>query len=134
MIDKKLKKIMNPNPVVANKDTLVFDALSAMHEKKIGAVVVTEKTKVIGIFTERDLVRICAKKEFDYHSTKLSQVMTKKVKKVDEDTDLEDALMILTTNNIRHLPIVNQNENLTGILSLKDITGEVLETILKARN
>ncbi len=107
----------------------IFDAVKLMKETGIGCVIVIKENRIVGIFSERDLlIRVVS--EGLNSSVEISQVMTKKVITISQESTLENALLLSSTRNIRHIPVVDENKNLQGILSVKDLLGELLEEIL----
>ncbi len=107
-------------------DTTVFDALKLMAEKNIGSVVVMENDKYLGIVTERDYSRKVILKEKHSISTKVSEIMTSDLPHIFPEDTVEHCMELMTSDNIRYLPVFNNNR-LTGIISITDV---VKETIL----
>jgi len=110
-------------PIVLSKDDTVEKAVHVMAENNIGAVIIVdEHLKPIGIFTERDLlVKVCHK-GVDMSRVKLEEVMTKDPVVVKEDTPARIALELMLNYGFRHLPVVDENEVLVGVVSIKDLT------------
>lgn len=103
------------------KGMSVFDVAKFMDMHNVGAVPVLEEgNKLIGIFSERDLLRRCAAKELDLKNTLIDDVMTKGVILVESHDTPEYCLQIMRQENIRHIPIREGND-LIGILSIRDI-------------
>jgi CBS domain-containing protein len=98
----------------------VLKAAHLMNDHKIGSVVVTEGEKVVGIFTERDiLVRVVAA-ELDPSTTKVGDVMTRPVAACCPHTDLEECKGVISSKRIRHLPVVDDGR-LVGIVTSGDL-------------
>src|SRR5688572_21087111 len=110
-------------------ETSVFDALKLMAEKNIGSVVVMENDHFLGIFTERDYSRkvILMGKHSD--DTKVSEIMSEDMPFVRPDDSVELCMSLMTQQNIRYLPVF-ENDRLCGIISMSDV---VRETILQQR-
>lgn len=110
---------------VAATDT-VLDALKVMTGSKVGAVLVLDNKKIVGIFTERDylekgeLVGTCAK------TTLVKDLMTKEMYTVKLDTSLEQIMALMDEHHFRHLPVVEDGQML-GILSIRDVLTAVLQ-------
>lgn len=104
-----------------SQDASALDAAALMNERKIGAVVVMSGPHVVGIFTERDLMNrvIVAKK--DPAGTKVSEVMTREVRACSPDSPLEECRAAMTHHKLRHLPVVDEEGGLLGIISIGDI-------------
>lgn len=98
----------------------VESAVQKMRDNNFGSVVITKGRKVEGIFTERDLLtRVVANKE-DIKTLKLKDVMTTDVKTAIEGDDISDSIRRMSQGRFRHLPIVDENENLIGLVSQGD--------------
>ncbi len=104
---------------VSESDSVV-KAAHLMNDHKIGSVVVTDGDKVVGIFTERDiLVRVVAA-EKDPATTKVGDVMTRPVAACCPHTDLEECKCVISSKRIRHLPVVDDGR-LVGIVTSGDL-------------
>lgn len=105
---------------------MVIDALNLMSEKGIGAVMVMEDDRLIGIFSERDYARkgiIAGRKA---KSTPVTEVMTPNVFTVSPDMDIEDCMNLFSEKRIRHLPVVD-NQQVIGMLSIGDIVTAIIQ-------
>jgi CBS domain-containing protein len=98
----------------------VYEALQTMADKNIGAVLVIEKGKLVGILSERDYARKVILKGKASKETLVSELMTKNVLYVSPDKNVEDCMFLMTTKNIRHLPVIEDNR-LVGIISINDV-------------
>jgi CBS domain-containing protein len=99
----------------------VSDVAKFMDMHNVGAVpVLADGNKLVGIFSERDLLRRCAAKGLDLNATIIDDVMTKGVILVEAHDTPEYCLQIMKQENIRHMPIREGND-LIGILSIRDI-------------
>ena len=114
-----VKHMMLTNVITASPNMTVKETIETMYEKHIGCVVaIDEDKKCIGIFTERDAIRIVAKNvQLDQP---LDNVMTKNVVTVTEDSSINEVRRIICSHKIRHLPVVNQKGMLVGLLSVRD--------------
>ncbi len=118
-------KKFTTNFSVASTDT-VLQALKVMIEAHIGAVLVTEGGKIIGIYTERDYLY---KGEIDGHmakDTRIKDVMSGKMITVTKETTTEQCIGLMKQHNIRHLPVV-ENDQLVGLVSMRDVLFAALE-------
>ncbi len=112
---------MVKNPVTARQDETVLDAVKKMAELRIGAIpVVNERGEVVGIFTERDLLVRVVAKELPL-DTRLSKVMTPNPVTIRPDASLEEAKNVMAKIKARHLPVVDEEGTLVGVVSLSDI-------------
>ena len=118
-------------------ETLVFDALTLMAEKNIGALLVTKDNALIGIFSERDYARKVALKGNTSHSAAVKEIMTGNVISVTPDQSIDDCMDIMTLKHIRHLPVL-ENGKLIGMVSIGDVVKEMVsereQTIEQLKN
>lgn len=108
------------NVVSIAPDATVHDAAKKMAQFKIGAVLVTRGTEILGIFTERDLLNRVVAADADPNSTPIGEVMTAPVACATLQTKLTECQAVMTRNRLRHLPIV-ENGRLVGMISSGDI-------------
>jgi len=104
----------------------VVDALRLMDEKNIGAVLVCEQKKITGIFSERDYSRKLALAGKNSKNTLVKEVMTDQVLVVKPDQKVEECLALMTNKFIRHLPVVDKDREVIGIVSIGDIVKELI--------
>ncbi len=118
----KVREVMTHNPVTARPDEPVIAAVLRMAELGIGALpVVDESGRLVGIFTERDLlVRVVAKR-LDPEKVLVGTVMTPNPVTIGPNEPVEEALRIMNKIRARHLPVVDENGRLIGIVSIRDI-------------
>lgn len=119
-----VRKLLESKPDETNysvsvNDT-VFRALQVMAEANIGAVLVTDNDKIVGIYTERDYVRKGELEGRAAKTTALREVMTEKMLAVTMDTSMEQCMALMKTHHIRHLPVVEDSE-LVGLVSIRDV-------------
>ncbi len=107
-------------------DTSITESVRLMNDQNIGALLVMEDDKLVGIFTERDALNKVLPEGIDPISTKISAVMTKDPVCVDPSTTVEEAMSIVTNRRVRHLPILH-NGKLVGIVSSGDLTHWLVE-------
>ena len=105
-----------------NHDSTVSEIADLMDLKDIGAVPVLNSDNVlIGILSERDIVRKLVKTGRDSDLVTANDIMTKEIKSIYPDTTVVEAQKIMTKNNIRHLPVVDENNKLINFLSQRDL-------------
>ena len=104
----------------------VFDALQLMADKGIGALVVTEGDAIVGIFTERDYARKIALLGRTSAATLARDVMTTAVRFVRPDQTSEQCRQIMSTGRLRHLPVVDGNGKLVGMISIGDLVKDII--------
>lgn len=105
----------------------VLDAVHLMNDHRIGALVVTERGRVVGIFTERDLMRRIVGQRLDPLDTPVRDVMTWDVVTCDADCDIDEVRSIFKSRRIRHLPIVDGEGGLVGMVSIGDVNGWMID-------
>ena len=119
-----VKHIMIEDVVTAKPNISVKDAVKTLQEKHVGSIVITDDNqKCVGIFTERDAIRIIAN-EVPLDTT-IDQVMTKNVATIGEEASLEEARRLVISHGIRHLPVVDRKGELTGLLSVRKLLDEL---------
>jgi CBS domain-containing protein len=119
-----VKPIMIEDVVTAKLNITIKDAIRTLYEKHVGSIVITDDNqKCVGIFTERDAIRIIAN-EGPLDIT-IDQVMTKNVATIGEEASLEEARRLVISHGIRHLPVVNRKGELTGLLSVRKLLDEL---------
>lgn len=96
----------------------VAEAIRLMVTRPCGAVIVMEEEKVLGIFTERDVLTRVLDKGFDASLTRLAEVMSTHVERIHRDAPLEDALALMQHNNFRFLPLVDAQDEVVGVMSM----------------
>lgn len=116
----EVKVYMSDPSVTIGGESSVLDTVKLMRENKVGAILVTEKGEITGIFTETDLLRKVSADEKPMGSTKISSVMSKPLVSIDAEEKMLKAFHEMQQRNIRHLTIT-EGETVVGILSIKDI-------------
>jgi CBS domain-containing protein len=114
----KLMKIAHVPPVIVGFSATVLDAIRAMVDNNVGAVVVAAEGKIRGILAERDILRKVIYHNLPPDMTPVAEVMTKEVESVGGDATPSEALRLMLSRQIRHLPIVDGEGNVMGILSI----------------
>ncbi|WP_440995288.1 CBS domain-containing protein [Arhodomonas sp. SL1] len=104
----------------------VGEAVRLMNQHNIGAVLVLDgDQQLLGIFTERDVLRRVIEQRLDYDATPVEEVMTRKVFVIPPQTPIEDALALVDKHNCRHLPVMD-GDRLHGMISIRDLTAAVV--------
>lgn len=104
----------------------VLECVEKMNINRVGAVLVKEKDKLVGIFTERDVLKRVVGEHRDPKATLVSAVMTKDFQTIESQTTVEQAMRLMTKFRFRHLPVID-GDKLQGLISIGDITRWVLE-------
>lgn len=105
--------------------TTVFDALTLMADKNIGALVVLEEKKITGIFSERDYARKVILKGKASKEITVGEIMTSTVVTVRPASTVEECMTLMTEHRIRHLPVM-EGEELIGVISIGDVVKAII--------
>ena len=118
ILDRKGKDV-----ATVDRNTTVLDAAILMNQRKIGAVVVRDGERAVGIFTERDILNrvVAAKRSPD--ATKVGDVMTSPMACCRRDTPIEECRSVMASKGIRHLPVV-EDGRACGMISSRDILAD----------
>jgi CBS domain-containing protein len=122
---KHLLELKSPGAVTITPEASVFDALRLMAEKDIGAVVVIDGGRVVGVMSERDYARKVILHNKSSREIPVSEIMTDRVVCVWPTQTLEECLALVTSRRIRHLPVMD-GERLVGVLSIGDLVKAIL--------
>ena len=106
-------------------DASVFEAIEIMAAKGIGALVVLEDDRLVGMISERDYARKVVLKERESKRTRVGEIMTKEVLYARPDHTVEECLALMTEKRIRHLPVMD-GEKLMGMVSIGDLVKSVI--------
>jgi CBS domain-containing protein len=124
--------VMSPRVVSVRPDETVQVAISRMLEENIGSVAVCEEHRLVGIFTERDVLRL-AGEGAAFDQLPVRDVMTRTLVTVPPDVDLIDAARLMGEKKIRHLPVL-QGEHLLGIVGIREVMGSLLEQLWRRQD
>ncbi len=126
-----VREIMTTPVEVIDADASIREAAKRMSEKGIGSLVVVKDGNVVGIVTERDLVRAIG--EGVDLDAPVSTIMTEDVYAITPETSVLKALEMMRMHGVRHLPVVTENEDLVGIVSLRDLAFAVAAEMIMRR-
>ncbi|MFL5936092.1 MAG: CBS domain-containing protein [Gaiellaceae bacterium] len=134
---KTIRDLMTKNPCAIDAEKPVAYAAKMMRDEDVGLAPILEGQKLIGTLTDRDIaIRVVAEGK-DPQSTKVRDVATTRLVTVDPDQDLDEALRLMAQNQVRRLPVVEEDGKLAGVIAQADVakhasdsqTGEVVEQI-----
>ena len=108
-------------------DESVFQAISLMADKGVGALVVIAAETLVGIISERDYARKVVLHGKSSKDTPVRDIMTSPVVSVSPDQTVDDCMRLVTARRIRHLPVV-QGEKVVGVVSIGDLVQRVIST------
>jgi len=116
-----LRELLNEAVVSVPPTATVREAAKAMAAANVGCVVILEEGKLVGLFTERDLLKRVMLKDLRTDQVKVAQVMTRKIITAKAGMLATDGRRLLREHHIRHLPVVDRKGDLLGILSIRDL-------------
>lgn len=121
ILDRKGRDVWSASP-----DTTVLEALRLLKDKNIGALVVLDQGKLAGIFSERDYARKIALQGRSSRDTQLRDVLTGRVLCVSPDRTVDECMALMSDKHIRHLPVVDAEGQVIGIVSIGDVVQAVI--------
>lgn len=116
ILDRKGRTVFSVSPTMS-----VADAVSEMNRHRVGSVLVLDAGKLVGIFTERDVLRRVVGACLDPKRALVADVMTANVITISPEATVEDTMVLFTEKRCRHLPVLDQGR-LVGTISIGDIT------------
>ena len=124
-----LLRITRSPLVTVSARTSVISAVRTMHEEHIGAVAVVDNDRLTGIFSERDLMNRVVLRGLDPNQTLIGDVMTSPVITIQRAAIADDALKLMDERHIRHLPVINTDGRLAGMLSVRSLLHEKVQEL-----
>ena len=123
-----LGDLVGDAPFVCGPDTTVADAARAMEGSDLGSMAVVEGMELLGVITERDIRRAVADR-VDLESVLVSDVMSGDPDTFDPDLDVWDAAAWIAESGYRHLPVVDDDGSLKGVVSIRDLLTALVDTV-----
>ena len=123
---KQLLESKNKKLAFVSPDQTVLRALEIMAEHDVGALLVLDGKRLAGVFSERDYARKVILQGKASKHTKVSEVMSDKVAYVTLDRTVEECMAIMTDRHFRHLPVLDDEHNVMGIVSIGDLIKETI--------
>jgi len=111
---------MTSDPITCKKELSIKQAVALMLSENIGSLLIVKDKKLVGIFTEKDILKKIIAAGMDPEKTKLENVMVRDIFTIGPDADLSEAAELMVRKDIRRLPVVEE-EKLVGILTEKDL-------------
>ena len=122
--ERSVRDVMTANPVTVSEKDSIRDVARIMAREDTGVVPVVDGKKIIGMITDRDIVVRLVAEGKDLANARVTEAMTKSVRSVREDASVSEVLSMMSSAEIRRVPVVNQNNELVGIVSIGDIAAE----------
>jgi CBS domain-containing protein len=134
---KKIQEVMTSNPCSIDADKPVSYAAKMMKDEDVGFAPIVEGDKLIGTVTDRDIAMKVVAEGRDPQSTTVREIASTNLVTIDPRQDLDDALRLMASNQVRRLPVVEEDGRLVGVVAQKDVaeqgddakTGEVVQEI-----
>ena len=123
---KQLIESKDKNLAAVAPEQSVLRALEIMAENDVGALLVLDGKRLAGVFSERDYARKVILQGKASKSTKVSEIMTGKVVYVTLNRTIEECMAIMTEKHFRHLPVLDDDHNVVGIVSIGDMIKEMI--------
>lgn len=117
----KVGDVMTKKVVVLEIGSSVVDAASLMKEKKIGSIIIVNKGKTAGIITDTDIVYKIVAEGKDPNKIKVEEIMSKPLRVIKPTAEIEEAAKAMKNNKIKRLPVVNDKNEVIGIITQSDI-------------
>lgn len=105
--------------------TMVLDALKLMSEKEVGALLVLDSKRLVGIVTERDYARKVVLMARSSHTATVSEIMSTDILTVNPDQTIDECMELLTEKRVRHLPVMDEGR-LIGLISIGDVVKNII--------
>ena len=122
---RHILQVKGPDVWSCTPRTTVYDALRTMADKNVGALLVMEDSRVVGIFSERDYARKVILLGRTSKETFVGDIMTSKLVTIHPDQTLEEAMELMTNKRVRHLPVM-EGDHLEGMISIGDVLREII--------
>jgi len=115
VLDRKGRQVYSVNP-----EDSVYRALEIMSDHRIGALMVVDSGKLVGVVSERDYARKIALKGKSSRDTNVGEIMTRNVYCIRPGARIEDCMALMTEKSVRHLPVMEE-DGLDGVISIGDV-------------
>lgn len=122
----QILKVKGNQVYVTTPETCVIDAVKEMAKMKCGALIVLQGNDIKGVITEQDFTRRVLLNDLDTDKTKVGEVMSSEVSLIEPQNTVTEGMAIMTEKRIRHLPVIDSNGSLIGIISIGDLVKEVI--------
>jgi len=124
----RIADVMSLRLVAVKPDETVQVAIARMLEEGVGSVVVCDGNRLVGIFTERDVLHLAGRDGDSLAGVRLADVMTRTLVTASPDDDVLSAARLMGERRIRHLPVV-QDDNVLGMIGIRDVLRVLVESL-----
>jgi CBS domain-containing protein len=121
LVDEKPHKLLSIAPSMS-----VFEALQKMAEFDVGALVILDEGRLVGIFSERDYARKLILHGKSSKETRVEEIMTTRVVCIGPDRSAEECMALMTDKRVRHLPVI-EDKKVVAVISIGDVVREMIE-------
>jgi CBS domain-containing protein len=121
-----MEALMTRDPVTFAPSTPLVDVVHGMRDR-FGSASIVDHGKLVGIFTERDLMLRVDHDRQAWHRTAVGEVMTKSPRTLKPGSTIAEAIVLMSTGLFRHVPIVDRDDTLVGIVSIRDVLRYAVE-------
>src|SRR3954468_13699953 len=125
---KQISELMTANPCAIEGDKPVAYAAKMMRDEDVGLAPVVEGDRLVGTLTDRDIVTRVVAEGKDPESVAVREIASTDVVTIDPQQDLDEALRLMASNQIRRLPVVEEDGRLVGVLAQADVAREASES------
>ena len=122
---RDILRVKGPDVWSIGPNALVYDAMKLMADKEIGALLVMDETKLVGIISERDYARKVILQGRSSHSTQVREIMTSRVVYTEPQRNIDECMALMTDKRIRHLPVLEGGE-VSGVISIGDLVKAII--------
>jgi CBS domain-containing protein len=123
---RQLLEVKGSSVYAIAPEASVYDALKLMAERNVGALAVTEETRLVGLVSERDYARKVVLLGRVSKDTPVRDIMTREVVCVDPSQGVDDCMALMTERHFRHLPVIEEGR-LVGLISIGDVVKSILD-------
>jgi CBS domain-containing protein len=123
---EQILQLKGRDVLITSPDSTVYDSLALLAQHEVGALVVVEDNRPVGLFSERDYARKVILKSLSSHDVLVRAIMASPVICVDTSLTVDKAMGIMTERRVRHLPVLDNSAQLTGIVSIGDLVKDII--------
>ncbi len=122
---RQILKVKGNEICSISPQAFAYEALELMNDKGVGALLVLDNEKLVGIFSERDYARKVILKGKSSKDTPVSELMTEEILYLEPQTTVDECMALMTDKRVRHMPVL-ENGELIGVVSIGDVVKQVI--------